>query len=115
MTGRTPAAPFIPELYGMITEASVISQLKTIYDPEIPVDIYELGLIYAFAIRESDIHITMTLTTATCPAAAYLPQQVIDTLREIEGVREVQVQVVYEPKWNRSMMREEARAILGYR
>ena len=96
-------------------ETKVIDKLKTIFDPEIPVDIYNLGLIYNIAINDSNhVFITMTLTTATCPAAGYMPEEVESVVREIPEVEDVHVHVVWDPKWNKSMMSEEAKEELGY-
>jgi FeS assembly SUF system protein len=93
----------------------VIEKLKTIYDPEIPVDIYSLGLIYNIEVSEkNDVFITMTLTTATCPAAAYMPEEVERVVKEIPGVADVHVHIVWQPKWNNSMMNEEAKKELGF-
>ena len=93
----------------------VIEKLKTIFDPEIPIDIYNLGLIYKVDFKDTnDVFITMTLTTATCPAAAYMPEEVESAIRESPEVKNVHVHIVWEPKWNRSMMSNEARKKLGY-
>lgn len=97
----------------LITE--VIEKLKTIYDPEIPVDIYSLGLIYNVDVNDkNDVFITMTLTTATCPAAAYIPEEVERVVKEIPEVKDVHVHIVWEPIWNNSMMKEEAKKELGF-
>ena len=94
----------------------VIEKLKTIFDPEIPVDINSLGLIYNIEIKNKDeVFITMTLTTATCPAAAYLPEEIMAVIKEIPGVKEVHVHIVYQPKWTRELMSEEAKSALGFR
>jgi len=93
--------------------AQVIEKLKTVYDPEIPVDIYSLGLIYKVDVDNNDVFITMTLTTATCPAAAYMPEEVERVVKEIPQVRDVHVHIVWTPKWNKSMMKEEAKKELG--
>ncbi|WP_207492405.1 metal-sulfur cluster assembly factor [Aridibaculum aurantiacum] len=96
-------------------KAEIIEKIKTIYDPEIPVDIYNLGLIYEVEVRpNAEVFIIMTLTTATCPAAAYLPQEVETAVREVPGVKDVHVHVVYQPKWNNSMMSAEAREALAF-
>jgi len=93
----------------------VIEKLKTIYDPEIPVDIYSLGLIYNIDVKENnDVFITMTLTTATCPAAAYMPEEVEQVVKEIPQVKNVHVHIVWQPKWNRTMMSAEAKETLGF-
>lgn len=98
----------------MIHNNQVIEKLKTIYDPEIPVNIYDLGLIYAINITGNNVHVLMTLTTATCPAAAFLSEEVSLVIQEIPEVEDVNVEVVYEPKWTREMMRPEAKALLGF-
>ena len=97
----------------MISTTSVIEKLKTIYDPEIPVNIYDLGLIYDVQVLGTQVYIVMTLTTATCPAAAFMPEEVKNVLFEIDGVANVHVEVVYEPRWSRDKMSQEAKAILG--
>jgi len=97
----------------MITEANVVEQLKTVYDPEIPVNIYDLGLIYHINVIGSEVYITMTLTTASCPAAAFMPEEVKTTVYEIPGVTDVHVDVVYEPRWSRDKMSDAAKAALG--
>lgn len=92
----------------------IIRKLKTVYDPEIPVDIYELGLIYDVQIsEEGDVKIIMTLTTPNCPVAETLPQEVKDKVKEIDNVREVELELTFEPSWNKDMMSEEARFELG--
>lgn len=98
----------------MIHNDQVIEKLKTIYDPEIPVNIYDLGLIYNITITGNNVHVLMTLTTATCPAAAFLSEEVNLVLQEIPEVQEINVEVVYEPKWTREMMRPEAKTLLGF-
>ena len=93
----------------------VIEKLKTIYDPEIPVDIYNLGLIYKVDIKEGGlVFITMTLTTATCPAAGYMPEEVERVVKEIPWVKDVLVQIVWKPKWNAEMMTAEAKKQLSF-
>lgn len=93
----------------------VIECLKTIYDPEIPVDIYELGLIYRVDIMPiNNIQVTMTLTAPSCPAAQSLPIEVDQKLRQIQGVNDVHVQVTWDPPWDKSMMSEEAQLELGW-
>jgi len=88
--------------------------LKSIYDPEIPVDIWELGLIYELeADEEGHIRLRMTLTSPACPVAESLPGQVHQQLLAIEGVKEVDLQVVWDPPWNKDRMSEEARLTLN--
>lgn len=96
------------------TEEAVIDVLKTVYDPEIPVDIYQLGLIYGIKIGETgDVAITMTLTAPSCPVAGALPQQVANTVSVVPGVGEVQVALVWEPPWTMANMSEDARLALN--
>jgi FeS assembly SUF system protein len=101
----------------METEAlkqKVIEKLQTIYDPEIPVNIYELGLIYEVNVLPiSNVQVVMTLTAPSCPAAQSLPVEVDQKLREIEGVNDVHVAVTWNPPWDRSMMSEAAQLELG--
>lgn len=92
----------------------IIVALKTIYDPEIPVDIYELGLIYDVQISEiGEVKTIMTLTTPNCPVAESLPQEVKEKIAEVEGVKEVDLELTFEPSWNKDMMSEEAKFELG--
>lgn len=92
----------------------IIKVLKSVYDPEIPVDIYELGLIYDVQIsEEGDVKIIMTLTTPNCPVAETLPQEVKDKAGEVEGVKSVDLELTFEPSWNKDMMSEEAKFELG--
>ncbi|MBY0348581.1 MAG: SUF system Fe-S cluster assembly protein [Hydrotalea flava] len=93
----------------------VIEALHEIYDPEIPVDIYELGLIYEVEILPiNNVQIVMTLTAPSCPAAQELPIEVDQKVRAIEGVNDVHVSVVWDPPWDRSMMSEAAQLTLGF-
>ena len=92
----------------------VVACLKTIYDPEIPVNIYEMGLVYEVSILPiGNVQIVMTLTAPSCPAAQSLPVEVDQKLREIEGVNDVHVSVTWTPAWDRSMMSETAQLELG--
>lgn len=93
----------------------VVDALHTVFDPEIPVDIYELGLIYKIDVFPiNNIMIEMTLTSPACPVAETMPQEVQDKVKEIEGVNDVQVEVVFEPPWDQEMMSEAARLELGF-
>lgn len=95
-------------------EKLVIDGLQTVYDPEIPVNIYELGLIYGVAVEPSGVvTIRMTLTAAGCPAAQSLPKEVEERARTIPGVTDVKVDVVFDPPWDQSRMSEAARLELG--
>lgn len=95
-------------------EQKIVAALKTVYDPEIPVDIYELGLIYDIRVSESrDVHILMTLTSPACPVAGSLPGDVQARVAGVPEVEEVEVELVWDPSWNPSMMSEAARLELG--
>jgi FeS assembly SUF system protein len=92
----------------------VVEKLQTIFDPEIPVNIYELGLIYEVEIMPiNNVQVVMTLTAPSCPAAQSLPIEVDQKIREIEGVNDVYVTVTWNPPWNKSMMSETAQLELG--
>ena len=92
----------------------VIKVLKTIYDPEIPVDIYELGLIYDVQISdEGEANVLMTLTTPNCPVAESLPMEVEEKVGEVEGITKSKVEITFEPEWEKDMMSEEAKFELG--
>jgi FeS assembly SUF system protein len=89
--------------------------LKTIFDPEIPVDIYELGLIYdVFVNEDNDVKIVMTLTTPNCPVAESLPQEVKEKVRELDEVNEVELELTFDPPWTRDLISEEAKLELGF-
>lgn len=93
----------------------IIEVLKTCYDPEIPVDIYELGLIYDINVDPAgNVKIVMTLTTPFCPVAESLPREVEEKVRNIEGVREVEVEVTFDPPWTPERMSEKAKLELGF-
>lgn len=93
---------------------SIIAALKTVYDPEIPVDIYELGLVYDVQISDDgDVKVVMTLTTPNCPVAETLPQEVKDKVAEVENVKSVDLELTFEPSWHKDMMSEEAKFELG--
>ena len=93
----------------------VVDVLQTIYDPELPVNIYELGLIYEISVLPvNNVQIVMTLTAPGCPAAQSLPIEVDQKVRQIEGVNDVHVAVTWNPPWNKSMMSEAAQLELGF-
>jgi FeS assembly SUF system protein len=95
-------------------EAEVLEALQTIYDPEIPVNIYELGLIYGVDVTpEGDVAIRMTLTAPACPVAGSLPGEIETRVREIEGTRVVKVELVWDPPWTQDRMSEAAKLQLG--
>ncbi len=93
----------------------IIRALDEIYDPEIPVSIYELGLIYDVRInKEKEVQIIMTLTSPSCPVAESLPEEVRLEVEKISGVKSAKVEITFEPPWNKSMMSEEAKLELGF-
>jgi len=97
-----------------VLKQRVIDCLQTIFDPEIPVNIYDMGLIYEVDILPiNNVQITMTLTTPNCPAAQSLPMEIDQKVREVEGVNDVHVMVTWTPKWDKSMMSEAAQLELG--
>ncbi|GLB53914.1 SUF system Fe-S cluster assembly protein [Neptunitalea chrysea] len=92
----------------------IVMVLKTIFDPEIPVDIYELGLIYDVFVNESnEVKILMTLTTPNCPVAETLPMEVEEKIRSIDQVKEAEVEITFDPPWSQDLMSEEAKLELG--
>ncbi len=98
-----------------ILKDRIIQRLKTIHDPEIPLNIYELGLIYEIDIDENcDILIVMTLTAPNCPVAESLPLEVEETVKQTEGVNNVQVQITFEPAWSMDKLSDEAKLELGF-
>nr|WP_240319107.1 SUF system Fe-S cluster assembly protein [Acidibrevibacterium fodinaquatile] len=106
----TPAGETVPPP----SEDAVIAAIATVYDPEIPVNIYELGLIYAIEIGDDGlVKIEMTLTAPACPSAQELPAQVEDAVAALPGVRGVSVETVWDPPWDPSRMSEEARLALN--
>ena len=93
----------------------IVEVLHTIYDPEIPVDIYELGLIYDVFINENyDVKILMTLTSPNCPVAEVLPQEVSEKISSIDEINQVEVELTFDPPWGQEMMSEEAKLELGF-
>ncbi|MBL1213072.1 MAG: SUF system Fe-S cluster assembly protein [Ignavibacteriae bacterium] len=95
-------------------ETDIVDMLKTVFDPEIPVDIYELGLIYEIKIDEdANVYLKMTLTSPACPVAGTLPGEVEQKVKNVSGVNEVYVDLVWDPAWDKDMMSEEAKLTLG--
>lgn len=93
----------------------VLNRIQTIYDPEIPVNIFELGLIYEVNVDvDNNVHVLMTLTAPNCPAAESLPAEVEQKAKEIEGVKDVRVEITFEPPWDQEMMSEAAKLELGF-
>jgi FeS assembly SUF system protein len=96
-------------------ENQVMQALKTVYDPEIPVDIYELGMIYEIEVDDDAVaHVVMTLTTPNCPVADSLPNEVKERVSNIPGIKEADIVLTFDPPWDKSMMSEEAQLELGY-
>lgn len=96
-------------------EEKVVKMLRTVYDPEIPVNIYDLGLIYLIDFdEENNLRVDMTFTAPNCPAAEFILEDVRMKLEGIEGVKSLDLQVVFEPEWNKDMMSEEAKLDLGF-
>jgi FeS assembly SUF system protein len=99
----------------MELENKIVEMLKTIYDPEIPVDVYELGLIYEVKISpENHVEIDMTLTSPNCPVAETMPKEVEEKVASVDGVASCKVNIVFEPTWDKDMMSEEAKLELGF-
>jgi len=93
----------------------IVEMIKTIYDPEIPVDIYELGLIYDVLVNDSmDVKVLMTLTSPNCPVAETLPVEVEEKIKSIDEVRNAEVEITFDPTWTQEMMSEEAKLELGF-
>ncbi|MDE6294603.1 MAG: iron-sulfur cluster assembly protein [Muribaculaceae bacterium] len=111
---RQEALNEVDESYEFTQKA--IEMLKTVYDPEIPVNVYDLGLIYRIEFTPEDriLHVDMTLTAPSCPAADFILEDVRQKLLSIEGPKAVDLRLVFEPEWDRDMMSEEAKLELGF-
>ena len=93
----------------------IVLELKSIFDPEIPVDIYELGLIYdVFVNEDNEVKIMMTLTSPNCPVAESLPQEVEEKIKSIDEVKTAEVEITFDPPWTKDLMSEEAKLELGF-
>jgi len=98
-----------------VLKNKALEAIKTVYDPEIPVNVFELGLIYEVTIFPvNNIYVQMTLTSPNCPSAAALPAEIESKIKTIEGVSDVKVEVVFDPPWNQEMMSEAAKLELGF-
>lgn len=96
-------------------EMSIVDVLKTVYDPEIPVDIWSLGMIYKIDVKDDNsVDVDMTFTAPSCPAADFILEDVRTKIESVEGVKSANVNLVFEPAWDQSMMSEEARVELGF-
>jgi FeS assembly SUF system protein len=92
----------------------IVKILKTIYDPEIPVDIYELGLIYDVMVNtDYEVKVLMTLTSPNCPVAESLPREVEDKIKSLENIKDAEVEITFDPPWSKDLMSEEAKLELG--
>ena len=97
----------------MEVKNKIIEEIRKIYDPELPVNIYELGLIYDIKVEGRKAEIKMTLTTPNCPVAESLPKEVKDSVKEVKNVKDVELDLVWDPPWDRDMINESARLQLG--
>lgn len=115
MDNNVPPTPQeLNSLEMMVIKEQVSEQIRTVFDPEIPVNIYELGMIYDIGVTSDGVvDVTMTLTSPSCPAAQVIPLEVKQKSEMVRGVKETNVRVVWEPRWDPSMMSEEARLTLG--
>jgi len=91
----------------------IVESIKKVYDPEIPVDVYELGLIYDIIIKKGNVEVIMTLTSPFCPVAGSLPKEVAARVAEVEGVKKANVELVFEPPWSMDLMSDEAKLELN--
>ena len=97
------------------TEEAIVAMLKTVYDPEIPVNVYDLGLIYKVDVDDDkNVRIDMTLTAPNCPAVDFFVEDVRMKVESVDGVKSVDINLVFEPEWHRDMMSEEAKLELGF-
>lgn len=116
MTEQTEGDPLIrPSTTDHPLYETVVEACRTVFDPEIPVNVYDLGLIYTIAISpEHEVGITMTLTAPGCPVAGEMPGWVADAVNAVPGVKQVDVEMTFEPQWGMDMMSDEARLELGF-
>ena len=111
---QLPTIQQLSSIEKMIIKEQVTEQIRTVYDPEIPVNIYELGLVYNIDVNDQGVvDVMMTLTSPACPAAQSIPVEVKQKSESIKGVAATNVNIVWEPRWETSMMSEEARLTLG--
>ena len=97
----------------MEVKSKIIEEIRKIYDPELPVNIYDLGLIYNVQVLKEKVKIKMTLTTPNCPVAESLPKEVKDAAMQVEGIKEVDLELVWDPPWNKDMMSDAAKLELN--
>ncbi len=98
----------------LVKEEEVLRMLKTVFDPEIPVNIYDLGLIYKIDIDNDTCNIDMTLTAPSCPAADFLVEDIRQKVGSVDGINQVNINLVFEPQWTKDMMSDEAKLELGF-
>jgi FeS assembly SUF system protein len=111
----TPNQPEVSSVAAPDLRDQVLAAIKTVYDPEIPVDIYELGLIYEINVYPvNNVYVQMTLTSPSCPSAEVIPGEVEQKLKAIEGVNDVKVEVTFDPPYTQEMMSEAAKLELGF-
>ena len=111
----TPPVSPVTSIQNQALEASIIEALRTVFDPEIPVNIYDMGLIYNIAIdADNKVDIRMTLTSPMCPVAGTLPPEVEQKVRGVHGVKSANVELVWDPPWDQEMMSEAAKVTLGF-
>ena len=114
---KTPSAPAksMTDIERKLLEGKIIASIRTVYDPEIPVNIHDLGLIYKIDVRDdATVRVEMTLTAPGCPVAGSLPLEVQRKIRETPGVEDAEVVLVWDPPWDKSRMSEEAQLMLGF-
>jgi FeS assembly SUF system protein len=112
---KTPTDQQTSTVYTPDLQEKVLNAIKTVYDPEIPVDIYELGLIYEMSIYPvNNVYVLMTLTSPSCPSAEVIPGEVEQKLKAIEGVNDVKVELTFDPPYSQDMMSEAAKLELGF-
>lgn len=96
-------------------EENIVKMLRTVFDPEIPVNIYDLGLVYKIELKENDeVDIDMTLTAPNCPAVDFIIEDVVMKVESVEGIKKANVNIVFDPPWDKDMMSEEAKLELGF-
>ena len=96
-------------------EEAILQMLKTVFDPEIPVNIYDLGLIYGIDLKDDGVcEVTMTLTAPSCPASDFIVEDIRQKVGSVEGIKDVNVNIVFEPEWTKDMMSEDAKLELGF-
>lgn len=97
----------------MVTKEEILTKLKTVLDPELHINVVDLGLIYNVSVKDGKVKLLLTLTTPGCPLAAYFDRDLKDKIKEVPGVKEVDIELTFDPPWNPSKMSEDAREQLG--